>query len=207
MSTMPETATDHTTASECGAAADTTLLGPPELAWSAADDVDEPPSSWHVACRHALLVFTVCLMTAGVITAGFDQWSTHSAASVARLPEAVLPTAAPTAAATGVATVEPAPTRTTLPFVPDANPLESPEKRASTQDDAYLAALAHVGVYPIDRAQAIGEGRRLCELLREGHSVDELAHVVAWTNPQLVRADGENVVHAAQASYCPEVSR
>ncbi|WP_167470596.1 DUF732 domain-containing protein [Mycobacterium innocens] len=74
------------------------------------------------------------------------------------------------------------------------------------RDAAYISMLQSYGLTITDPSLVIADGKRICALVRQGHSGAEVASAYMASNSTMRPIDAANVVFAAVSAYCPELT-
>lgn len=167
------------------------------LAWSAADDVEEPArQSWRGVCGKAAAVLAVCVVTAVAMVLLYREQRRDEVHPVQ--------TADPSSSATKVASPSTA-QNWPVPYPPSAEHLSgTPEQRVDPEaDDQYLAALQRGGMTVINRNAAIAAGHSTGRALTQGRSDAEIAASMMQNNSSFDKAGATATIAAAVAAYCP----
>lgn len=162
--------------------------GEPDPRPSRDDGVGDDPTadrqSWGATWRKAGALFMAGLAVAAAIVLAF--WSLTSKPSQ---PAPAKPGAAPASTTTAAASA----TATAPPSI-----ASTPE-----QDGQYVKALSAAGISVANPQAAIYNGKMVCDDLRQGMTVPQIAAAFRSSNPAL-GADADTYVAISVHSYCPQ---
>lgn len=182
----------------------------PELAWSAAIELDEPG---HPSWMRTTALATGIVAAASVIAAGLWFAAPGFRTAVTNRVEPQRTSAAPTTtvvapvvAAPQVTTTVPVPTVTVTAAAPA--PTTTPEVAPTTPDDRYLRMLAADGVPVPSPDVAIRNGRHVCAVMAADPRLTPVQVADALSAQSgLSWSNADSVVQAAILVYCDQLYR
>ncbi len=74
----------------------------------------------------------------------------------------------------------------------------------SGSDATFIAALHSAGITYQNAPDAVASGRRVCELMDQGHAEPEVIKSTTQANPGLTNDVATRFTHIAESTYCPQ---